>query len=125
VSHDNAQAERALDRATSDIAARRYDIAETRLVGLVRGRPDFAEAWHKLGVLYFLLGRDAEASSALRGSLEREPRHFAALGAIGEILAAAGEREGAALAFHCALRVHPHMPDARARLEQILGGAAR
>ena len=36
MSHDNAEAEADLDRATTDIAARRYDIAETRLARLVR-----------------------------------------------------------------------------------------
>ncbi|HTQ77711.1 MAG TPA: tetratricopeptide repeat protein [Burkholderiales bacterium] len=125
MSDANAHAERALDLATTDIAAERYDIAETRLARLVGARPDFAEAWHKLGVLYFVLGRDSEGLAALRGSLEREPRHFAALGAIGEILAAAGEREGAGLAYRAALRLHPHMREARARLEKILRGAAR
>ena len=116
----NADAESALDRATSDIAARRYDIAETRLVRLVRARADFAEAWHKLGVLYWILERDAEGLQALQRALEREPRHFAALGSLGEILADEGEREGAALAFHAALRVHPHMGAARERLAEIL-----
>jgi tetratricopeptide (TPR) repeat protein len=116
----NADAESALDRATTDIAARRYDIAETRLVRLVRARADFAEAWHKLGVLYWILERNAEGLQALRQALEREPRHFAALGSLGEILAGEGEREGAALAFHAALRVHPHMGAARERLAAIL-----
>ena len=37
-------AARELDLATSDIAARRYDIAETRLTVLLRRAPDFAEA---------------------------------------------------------------------------------
>lgn len=118
----NAEAETALDRATSDIAARRYDIAETRLVRLARARADFAEAWHKLGVLYWIVGRDAEALRAMRRALEGEPRHFAALGTLGELLAAEGDREGAAIAFSAALRLHPHMGTARERLAQVLAG---
>lgn len=120
MSDANAEAESALDRATSDIAARRYDIAETRLVRLVRARDDFAEAWHKLGVLYWILGRDADGLRAMRRALEREPRHFAALGTMAEILDGAGDRDGAVLAFWTALRLHPHMPAARERLAEIL-----
>jgi len=119
MSDANADAEGALDRATSDIAARRYDIAETRLARLVRARGDFAEAWHKLGVLYWILGRDAESMRAMQRALEREPRHFAALGTVGEILDGAGDREGAALAFWTALRLHPHMGSARERLAEV------
>src|SRR5437879_7782221 len=45
--HPHRAAAEALDLATRDIAARRYDIAETRLSALLRSAPDFAEAWHK------------------------------------------------------------------------------
>lgn len=121
MSDDNAQAEAALDRATSDIAARRYDIAETRLAQLVRRRPDLAEGWHKLGALHFLRGRDEESLVALRRALELEPRHFAALGAVGEILSSGNDREGAVLAFAAALRLHPHMASARNGLARVLG----
>ncbi len=119
MSHPNAEAEAALDRATSDIAACRYDIAETRLARLVRTRPDYAEAWHKLGALLYMLGRDDECIVGLHRSLELEPRHFAALGAVGEVLYADNDREGAALAYQAALRLHPYMSAARERLEDI------
>ena len=122
MSDDNAEAEAALDRATSDIAACRYDIAETRLAQLVRRRPDLAEGWHKLGALHFMLGRDEESILELRRSLELEPRHFAALGTIGEILFSGSDAGGAALAYRAALRVHPHLRNARARLAEITGG---
>jgi tetratricopeptide (TPR) repeat protein len=121
MSDPNAGAERALDLAAGDIAAGRFDIAETRLERLVRARPDFVEAWHKLGLLHGMLGRDEESLHELRRSLELEPRHFAALGAIGEILSGKRDGEGAVLAYRAALRVHPHMGSARERLAQILG----
>lgn len=117
--HPNAAAAAMLDRATGDIAARRYDIAETRLVRLVRACPGYAEAWHKIGTLYYLLGRDDEGIASFHRALEIEPRHFAALSSIGEILLGSAEREGAALAFHCALRVHPHLASVRERLEGL------
>src|SRR5437870_13148270 len=36
----------ALDLATRDIAARRYDTAEARLTALLRSAPASADAWH-------------------------------------------------------------------------------
>lgn len=116
MTHPNAAAARQLDRATGDIAARRHDIAETRLVRLVRVCPGYAEAWHKLGTHYYLLTRDAESMACLHRALEIEPRHFGALAAAGEILLGEDEREGAALAFHAALRLHPHFDAMRERL---------
>lgn len=119
MTHPNARAAAVLDRATGDIAAQRYDIAETRLVRLLRVCPDYAEAWHKLATLYYLLGRDEESMAGLHRALEIEPRHFGALSSAGEILLGGEDREGAALAFHSALRVHPHLEIVRERLSGL------
>ncbi len=119
MAHPNADAARVLDRATGDIAAKRYDIAETRLVRLLRSCPSYAEAWHKLGTLHYLLGRDDESIPNLHHALEIEPRHFAALCCVGEILLGRAEHEGAALAFHSALRLHPYLTGVRERLAAL------
>ena len=115
----NARAAAVLDTATGDIAARRFDIAETRLVRLLRTRPDYGEAWHKLGTLHYLMGRDAECLADCHHSLELEPRHFGALCTIGEIFFGSGEIDGARLAFHTARRLHPHHIAANARLVEL------
>jgi tetratricopeptide (TPR) repeat protein len=114
--HPHDAAARALDLATGDIAARRYDIAETRLTQLLRRAPDFAEAWHKRATLFYLLGRDQECLDDIRRTLELEPRHFAAMLHFAEILLGAGARSEARFAFHAALTVHPHLPRAREAL---------
>ena len=121
MAHPNEDAEAVLDKATGDIAAPRYDIAETRLVRLIRACPTYAEAWHKLGTLYYLLGSDDESVTSLHRALEIEPRHFGALASVGEILLARGDAEGAALAFNRALRLHPHLAAVRQRLEGMRG----
>src|SRR5262245_65689289 len=114
--HPHAQAARALDAATRDIAAQRYDIAETRLTQLLRRAPDFAEAWHKRAALYYLLGRDRECLDDLHRTLELEPRHFAAMLHFAEILLSAGAPAEARFAFYAALMVHPHLHIAPAAL---------
>lgn len=114
--HPHGAAARALDLATRDIAARRYDIAETRLTLLLRRAPDFAEAWHKRATLYYLLGRDEECLHDIRRTLELEPRHFAAMLHFAEILLGSNAPAEARFAFHAALTVHPHLPRAREAL---------
>ena len=114
--HPHAAAARALHLATGDIAAKRYDIAETRLSALVRSAPDFAEAWHKRATLYYLLGRDEECLHDIHRTLELEPRHFAAILHFVEILHATPRvRAGADVCFACfaALSLHPHLQRAR------------
>jgi len=111
--HPHRAAAAALDAATRDIAAKRYDIAETRLTFLLRSAPQYAEAWHKRATLYYLLGRDAECLHDIRRTLELEPRHFAAMLHFAEILLGDGATAQARFAFAAALTLHPHLPRAR------------
>lgn len=114
--HPHRAAAQVLDLATRDIAARRYDIAETRLTALLRSAPEFAEAWHKRATLYYMLGRDDECLSDIERTLALEPRHFAAMLHFAEILLGAGCTAEARFTFRAALSVHPHLPRAREAL---------
>ena len=111
--HPHRAAAEALRRATDDIAARRYDIAETRLSLLLRSAPGFAEAWHKRATLYYLLGRDDECLEDIRRTLALEPRHFAAMLHFVEILLGRGASADVRFACFAALSVHPHLERAR------------
>jgi tetratricopeptide (TPR) repeat protein len=119
--HPHRAAATALERATDDIAAKRYDIAETRLALLLRSRPDFPEAWNKRATLYYMQERDEECLADIRRTLELEPRHFGALSGFGEICLGRGDVEGALLAFRAALRVNPHLKDIAAACQRIAG----
>ena len=107
--HPHRAAARELDLATGDIAARRYDIAETRLTRLLRRAPDFAEAWHKRAALYYMLGRDAECLHDIRCTLELEPRHFGAILHFAEILLSEEAETEARFALRTARAIHPHL----------------
>ena len=122
---DHEGAELALARATADIAARRYDIAETRLAILLRRRPDWAEAWNKRATLYYMLERDDESVAAIHRTLEIEPRHFGAMCGLGEILRSNGSIEAACVAFAMALRVHPLLGGVRDIMQEMLHGKRR
>ena len=107
--HPHRAAAHALDLATGDIAARRYDIAETRLSLLLRRVPDFAEAWHKRAALYYLLGRDRECLQDLARTLQLEPRHFGAMLHFAEILHSLDAAAEAGFAVRAARSIHPHL----------------
>ena len=119
--HEDAGA--ALDRTARDIAARRFDIAETRLALILRSRPDWAEAWNKRATLYYLQGRDDESVAAIGRTLALEPRHFGALCGLGEILRGLDEKEAALLAFRRALRLHPQLSGINASLVELTNPA--
>jgi tetratricopeptide (TPR) repeat protein len=118
--HDAAQ--RALERSCDDIAAHCFDMAETRLMALLRRRPRWAEAWNKAATLYYLQERDDESVAAIHRTLELEPRHFGALCGLAEILREGGECEAASLVLTQALRVHPHLASARALYGELRSG---
>jgi tetratricopeptide (TPR) repeat protein len=111
--HGHDEADTALARASADMAARRFDLAETRLAILLRRRPDWAEAWNKRATLCYLMERDDESVEAIHRTLELEPRHFGALCGLGEIFRSRGEMGAALLAFGLALRVHPQLEGVR------------
>lgn len=117
--HGHEEAERALELASGDMAAGRYDIAETRLAILLRRRPDWAEAWNKQATLCYLVERDDESVAAIHRALELEPRHFGALCGLGEILKAHGAVEPALLAFCRALRINPHLSEIRETVREL------
>ena len=109
MTHPNFAAARVLDQAASDIAARRDDIAETRLAKLLRARPDFPEAWNKLATLHYMQGRDEETLQEIHRTLQLEPRHFGAICSFAEICRGRGECHSALFAFRIALRINPHL----------------
>src|SRR5262245_38429655 len=107
--HPNRAAAEVLAKATSDIAARRYDIAETRLTRLLRSAPDFAEARHKRATLYYLLARDDECLADIHRTLELEPRHFCAMLHFGQLLLAGGALAEGRFAFRAVHALHPNL----------------
>ncbi|MSQ60907.1 MAG: tetratricopeptide repeat protein [Betaproteobacteria bacterium] len=117
--YPHQRAAEVLDKAATDIAAHRFDIAETRLAMLLRACPNYAEAWNKRATLYYLLGRDEESVRDIHRVLELEPRHFGALAGLGEICLAAGDEAAARLAFQAALRLNPHLEAVRDEIDKL------
>ena len=109
----------------------------SQLAGLAPASKPASLAGETAGVLNVIFGRSGTSdlvldenkaqTSALRDihrTLELEPRHFGALCGLAEIFSSRGERDDAVFVFQAALRVNPHLDDARTSLEQLLAEGA-
>lgn len=86
---DAEMAERFLDQA-SDLA------------------PEFAEPWNRRANLAYRAEDFTGAVAAIQETLKREPRHFAALTALGIIYEELNQQRAALDAYRAALAIHPY-----------------
>lgn len=84
------------------------EAAEDLLSDLVAELPDFAEAWNRRAVLYFMQERYPEAMADCQRTINLVPYHFGALHGLGLCHAALGQCEEAIQAFRRALVVQPY-----------------
>lgn len=82
--------------------------AESLLTETVEGMSDFAEAWNRRAVLYYLQERYWQAISDCEKVLEIVPYHFGALHGMGLCHAGLGNYVAAIQAFRQALKVQPY-----------------
>ncbi|MEM9220184.1 MAG: tetratricopeptide repeat protein [Cyanobacteria bacterium P01_F01_bin.150] len=84
------------------------DRAELILNDVIRSQPDFAEAWNRRAVLYYLQGRYTAAISDCQHVLDIVPFHFGALHGLGLCHAALKNYRSAIYAFRRALEIQPY-----------------
>ncbi len=82
--------------------------AEAVLTELVQDQPDFAEAWNRRAVLYYLTEQYRKSLSDCQKAVELNPVHFGAIHGVGLCHAALGEYDRAIHAFRRALEIQPH-----------------
>lgn len=118
----SATAEVLLQEASTAMAGREYDVAETILNELTQSYPDFSEGWNRRATMFFVQNKYDQSLRDIEKVLELEPRHFGALAGRGMIYQKQ-EKWGAALeAYRQALRFNPGMQgvkDAIKELEKI------
>lgn len=86
----------------------RLSQAEETLNQLIGAHPDFAEAWNRRAVLYYLQQDFKRAVTDCQQTLRLVPFHFGALHGLGLCYAAQGELTDAIQTFKKALEVQPH-----------------
>lgn len=97
-----------LERSQALLQAGQVDAAEVALTDLIQDQPDFAEAWNRRAVLYYLQGRYRKSLSDCQQVIALNPIHFGALHGAGLCHAALGEYPEAIQAFRQALTIQPH-----------------
>jgi len=112
-SHEDDAAARAMHSAIRALTASDFVRAGKTLDRMIRRWPSWAEAWNKRATLRFLEKRDGKSLDDIACTLEREPRHFGALGGFGQICLRAGDESSALLAFERLLTIDPHLEDVR------------
>jgi tetratricopeptide (TPR) repeat protein len=113
-----------LDRGLIAMAAGNMGKAIAAFTQAIDADPGFAEAWNKRAEAHFIAGDFTAAITDIGATLIREPRHYGALGGLGQILLQSGEAAGALQAFDAALAIHPQLTPIRelaAGLRQYYG----
>lgn len=81
--------------------------------------PEFAEVWNRRANLAYDSEDYSGAVAAIQETLKRQPRHFAALAALGLIYEELGQEKAALDAFRAALAIHPHYQAALQGVERL------
>lgn len=97
-----------LERATAAENAGDAELAERFLDQASDLAPNYAETWNRRANLYYRADDYRGAIAAIQETLKREPRHFAALAALGLIYEELGQQRQALEAFRAALVIHRH-----------------
>jgi tetratricopeptide (TPR) repeat protein len=82
-------------------------------------KPDYAEGWNKRATVLYMLGAHEKSAEDVDRVLALEPRHFGALSGLGLINLARDRPDEALEAFERALKVHPHLPGVKQRVEML------
>ncbi|MEQ9000850.1 MAG: tetratricopeptide repeat protein [Coleofasciculus sp. B1-GNL1-01] len=82
--------------------------AEALLTQIIREQPDFAEAWNRRAVLYYLLKQYQKSRDDCQQVVRLNPIHFGALHGLGLCYMALGDYQAAITAFRRALDIQPY-----------------
>lgn len=81
--------------------------------------PEMTEAYDRRAIARFEVGDYQGAISDVEATLQREPRHFAALQGLSRIAEARGDLKGALLAWQKALDLDPKTAGGQTRLREL------
>jgi tetratricopeptide (TPR) repeat protein len=101
------------------IAAKRNAAALDFLDQATILKPNYTEAWNKRATLHYIMGDTRKSMSDINQVLNREPRHFGALGGMAGILAENGQDDLAMKAWERYLEIYPADRDAQEQVSKL------
>ncbi|HEX3350483.1 MAG TPA: hypothetical protein VHS58_20530 [Acetobacteraceae bacterium] len=108
-----------MSRGMRDLQNQAADEAEQDFNAVLTLQPDLTEAYERRAVARFAAGDYKGALTDLEVTLQREPRHFAALQTLSRIAEARGDNKGALLAWKKAMELDPKTPGGGKRLQEL------
>lgn len=108
-----------LERASAAAAAGNADLANRFIDEAVDLAPHYAEPWNRRAEIAYTAEDYPGAIAAIQQTLQREPRHFGALTALGMIYEELGQERAALDAFRSALAIHPHYERAQQGVRRL------
>jgi len=100
-----------LQRSQELLEAEEVTQAEALLTELIEDQPDFAEAWNRRAVLYYISGQYKKSLTDCQMVIDLNPIHFGALNGLGLCYVALGEYSAAIQAFRRGLEIQPYALD--------------
>jgi tetratricopeptide (TPR) repeat protein len=108
-----------MTRAAASEQAQDMKTARTLLNSIVTIAPDYAEGWRRLGNLQAAQNDDAGAMLSLQRAVQLNPRHFAAMSELADMLEDYGDKKAALMFYRKALALDPQMDGAARHLRAL------
>lgn len=124
---DNQKLSTQLSKGVMLMNAGHLRAAEDIFTAVITDDPDFAEAWNKRAIVYFMMGAYDLSKSDIAQTIAREPRHFGALSGLGLVETHTGNYDAALKAYEQAAEIHPFMDgydDIVSALKKLVKGTA-
>src|SRR5690242_16881378 len=101
-----------MTRASAALAAADNDTAKKLVDSVTAIAPSYAEGWRQRAHLQAAAGDDAGAMLSLQKAVADNPRHFAAMSELGDMLENYGDKAGALKLYRRVLALDPQMEGA-------------
>lgn len=119
VESKSATTELLFTRGAASLEAGDADLALKLFQTLTLLNPDFAEGWNMLAAVHLGQGNTTQAIIDVKRTLALEPRHYAALASLGNILDSVGDTKGALAAFEASLKINPSQDDVKQQAKTL------
>lgn len=116
---EDPETDRLLTEGKAALERLEFKTAQARFTAIIERDPEFVEGWNKRATLYYVMGEYRASIEDIEQVLAREPRHFGALAGLGMNYEALGYDRRALNAWRRALKVNPHLSDARVRIKAL------
>ena len=98
-----------MTRTSAALAVADKETAKKLIAAIIDIAPDFAEGWHQQALVQLADGDDEGGMVSLQKTVGLNPRHFAAMSQLGDLLEEYGDKPGALKMYKKALSLDPQL----------------